>query len=305
MLEREAGLEISRATLDGWVLRVGELLIPIAAAIGRELLQSSYLQADETPVAVQRHDRRGQNHQAYLWQYGRPGGSVVFDFQLGRGRDGPKRFLRGFEGVLQSDGYAAYEQVGGPKIVQACCWAHARRKFLEALKLHPGDRLAAHLASQIDELFALDAEARSANLNQAARQALRLERAQPVLTELKPQIEAAQAQALPASALGKAARYTLALWPKLTRFLQYPELELSNNLAENSMRPIALGRKNWIHLGSPQAGPKVAAILSIVESCRRLQIPIRDYLADVLPGLAQWSIQHLKDRTPAAWASCR
>ena len=103
-LAREAGLEISRATLDGWGLRVGELLIPIAAAIGRELLQSSYLQADETPVAVQRHDRRGQNHQAYLWQYGRPGGSVVFDFQLGRGRDGPKRFLRGFEGVLQSDG---------------------------------------------------------------------------------------------------------------------------------------------------------------------------------------------------------
>ena len=189
--------------------------------------------------------------------------------------------------------------------MHACCWAHARRKFLEALKLHPGDRLAAHLASQIDEFFAIDAEARSANLNQAVRQALRLERAQPVLTELKPQIEAAQAQALPASALGKAARYTLALWPKLTRFLQYPELELSNTLAQNSMRPIARGRNNWIHLGSPQAGPKAAAILSTVESCRRLQIPIRDYLADVLPGLAQWSIQHLKDRTPAAWASCR
>ena len=119
------------------------------------------------------------------------------------------------------------------------------------------------------------------------------------------QIEAVQAQVLPARALGKAARYTLALWPKLTRFLQYPELELSNNLAENSMRPIALGRKNWIHIGSPNAGPKVAAILSIVESCRRLQIPLRDYLDDVLPGLAHWSIQHLKDRTPAAWASRR
>ena len=304
-LARDTGVEISRATLDGWVLRVGELLIPIAGTVGQELLRSSYLQADETPVSVQMHDKRGKNQQAYLWQYGIPGGSVVFDFQLGRGRDGPKRFLRGFDGILQSDGYAAYEQVGGPKMIHACCWAHARRKFLEALQLHPEDRTATRIVARIDELFAIDAEARSARLDHAARYALRLERAQSLLAGLKPQIEAAQAQALPASALGKAARYALALWPKLTRFLDYPELELSNNLAENSMRPIALGRKNWIHLGSPQAGPKVAAILSIVESCRRLQVPVRDYLADVLPGLAHWSIQHLQDRTPTAWASRR
>ena len=190
-------------------------------------------------------------------------------------------------------------------MVHACCWAHARRKFLEVLKLHPEDRVAARLVSQPDDLFAIDAEARIARLDSAARHRRRLERARPLLDQLKPQIEAAQAAALPASALGKAVRYPLALWPKLTRFLQYPELELSNTLAENSRRPIARGRNNWIHLGSPQAGPKAAAILSIVESCRRLQIPIRDYLADVLPGLAQWSIQHLKDRTPAAWASCR
>jgi transposase len=124
ILERETGLEISRATLDGWVMRVGELLWPIAAAIGRELVSGTYIQADETPVGVQMHDGRGKNHQAYLWQYGRPGGNVVFDFRLGRGRDGPKRFLGQFEGILQSDGYAAYEQVGGPKIVHACCWAH-------------------------------------------------------------------------------------------------------------------------------------------------------------------------------------
>jgi transposase len=305
MLERDTGFEISRATLDGWVMRIGELLIPIAAVIRRELLGGSYLQADETPVAVQMPDKRGKHHQAYLWQYGRPGGSVVFDFQLGRGREGPKRFLREYEGILQSDGYAAYEQVGGPKMVHACCWAHARRKFLEAWKLHPDDRTAARLVARMDELFAIDAEARSAGLDHTARHALRLARAQPLLDPLKLQIEAAHAQTLPASALGKAARYTLALWPKLTRFLQYPELELSNNLAENSMRPIALGRKNWIHVGSPQAGPKVAAILSIVESCRRLQIPVRDYLADVLPGLANWSVQHLKDRTPSAWAARR
>ena len=302
IVERETRVEISRATMDGWVMRVGELLLPMATAIGRELVKDTYIQADETPVGVQMHDGRGKNHQAYLWQYGRPGGSVVFDFRLGRGREGPKRFLGQFEGILQSDGYAAYEQVGGPKMVHACCWAHSRRKFIEALKLHPDDRSATRIVARIDELFSIDAEARSANLDHDARHKLRLERSRPLLDTLKPQIEATQREALPASALGKAARYTLALWPKLVRFLDYPEIELSNNLAENSMRPLVLGRKNWIHLGSQQAGPKVAAILSIVESCRRLKIPIRDYLADVLPGLADRPLQQMKHLTPAAWA---
>jgi transposase len=303
ILEREAGLEISRATLDGWVMRVGELLVPIVAGMSRELVKGSYIQADETPVDVQMHDRRGQNHQAYLWQYSRPGGSAVFDFRLGRGRAGPKEFLGRFEGILQTDGYIAYDQVGGPKMVHACCWAHARRHFIDAVKLNPSDAIATAIVRRMDELFGIDAEARAQNFDHAARHALRQERAKPLLDLLKPQIEAAGAQALPSSALGKAVTYTLALWPKLTRFLEYPEVELSNNLAENSMRPVALGRKNWIHVGSPQAGPKVAAILSIVESCRRMNIPVRDYLAATLPGLADISIQRLADHTPAAWAA--
>ena len=303
ILERETGLEIGRATLDGWVMRVGESLIPMTAVIGRELVGGSYIQADETPVDVQMHDRRGKNHQAYLWQYSRPGGSAVFDFRLGRGRAGPREFLGRFEGILQTDGYIAYDQVGGPKMVHVCCWAHARRKFHEAVKLSPQDQVAIGLVAQIDELFAIDARARAENLDHAARHALRQEQARPLLELLKPRIEAVGAQVLPSSALGKAATYTLALWPKLTRFLKHPEVELSNNLAENSMRPVALGRKNWIHVGSPKAGPKVAAILSIVESCRRLKIPLRDYLGAVLPGLADISIQRLAELTPAAWAA--
>jgi len=107
----------------------------------------------------------------------------------------------------------------------------------------------------------------------------------------------------PASALSKACQYALTLWRKLTRFLEYPELELSNNLAENSMRPVALGRKNWLHIGSPQAGPKVAAILSVLESCPRLQVPVRDYLSTILPGLADLQIRCLRDLTPAVWVT--
>ena len=131
----------------------------------------------------------------------------------------------------------------------------------------------------------------------------RCEEAPPLLDIIKQRVETAQAGALPASALGRAAHYTLALWPKLTRFLDHPELELSNNLAENSMRRVAMGRKNWIHLGSPEAGPKVAAILSIIETCRRLKIPAREYLAAVLPGLADVPVHRLPELTPIAWAA--
>jgi transposase len=124
ILERETGIEIHRATMDGWVMRVGELLMPVTAAMRAELLRGSYIQADETPVDVQMHDGRGQNHQAYLWQYGHPAGNVVFDFRMGRGRDGPRDFLGNFEGRLQTDGYIGYEKVGGPKLVHAACWSH-------------------------------------------------------------------------------------------------------------------------------------------------------------------------------------
>jgi len=123
------------------------------------------------------------------------------------------------------------------------------------------------------------------------------------LDGIRKQIEAARSTALPAGTLAKACNYTLTLWQKLTRFLEYPELELSNNLAENSMRPVALGRKNWIHVGSPQAGPKIAAILSVVESCRRLRVSVRNYLASVLPGLADLPIQRLPELTPSAWVT--
>ena len=305
ILERETGVTISRATMDGWVMTVGGLLEPIKAAMGRELINGGYIQADETPVPVQMHDKRGKNHQAYLWQYGRPEGSVVFDFRMGRGREGPKEFLGRFQGILQTDGYVAYEGVGGDGMVHACCWAHSRRKVFDALKLNPDDRLATQLVSRIDELFEIDAKAREAGIDLVARHALRQERSRPLLAVLKGEMETAQSAVLPASALGKAISYTLSLWDKLIRFLEYPEIELSNNLAENSMRPVALGRKNWIHVGSEQAGPKVAAILSVIESCRRLNLPVREYLASVLPGLANLPVQRASQYTPAAWAASR
>jgi transposase len=170
--ERDTGLELSRATLDGWVLRVGERLIPMVSAMRRELIRGRYIQADETLVDVQMHEGSGKNHQAYLWQYGRPRGTAVFDFRLGRGRDGPKQFLGQFEGLLQTDGYAAYDQIGGPKMVHAGCWSHAERYFSEAVQLNPQDPVATAIVARIDELFAIDAEARRQRLSLEARDAL-------------------------------------------------------------------------------------------------------------------------------------
>ncbi len=155
----------------------------------------------------------------------------------------------------------------------------------------------------MDELFAVDAEARRKALTTAARHIRRQETAQPLLDDIRGKIEAAKSGALPSNALSKACQYALSKWTKLTRFLEYPELELSNNLAENSMRPVALGRKNWIHIGSPYAGPKVAAILSVVESCRRLKVPVRNYFSTILPGLADLPIRCLPDLAPAVWAA--
>jgi transposase len=305
ILERDTRVSMSRATMDGWVMRVGELLRPVAAAIGRELVGGSYIQADETPVPVQMPDKRGKNHQAYLWQYGRPGGSVFFDFRMGRGREGPVQFLGPYQGILQTDGYAAYDRAGGVGMVHAACWSHSRRKVFDALKLSPEDRVAAQLVARIDELFSIDAEARDAGMNHDERHVLRKERSRPLLDLIRKEMEAAQAAVLPASALGKAVSYTLSLWRKLILFLEYPELELSNNIAENSMRPLVVGRKNWIHVGSEQAGPKVAAILSVTETCRRLRLPIREYLASILPGLGNLPIQRVSQFTPAAWAAAR
>jgi len=305
MLQRETGLEIGRATLDSWVMRVGEGLQPTVEAMRQNLLRESYIQADETIVPVQMHDGRGADHQAYLWQYGRPGGETVFDFQLGRGRQGPRKFLGKWEGILQTDGYQAYDGVGGPKMVHVGCWTHARRKFVEAVKVNPQDGEAVKMVTRMDALFLVDRHARQQQMSDEVRLALRQQHAESWAEEIRSQCQTLSRSVLPKSALGQAVTYTLNMWPKLRRCFDYAEVELSNNVAENSMRPVALGRKNWLHVGSTASGPKVAAILSVVESCRRLKLPVTEYLCAVLPGIHQRTLSEVANLTPARWAASR
>ena len=173
------------------------------------------------------------------------------------------------------------------------------------MKLNPQDAEAVAMVTRMDALFLIDRDARQRELSADERLAQRRQYAQEWLTAIHQTSLRLSRQTLPKSALGQAVTYTLNQWPKLRRCFDYAEVELSINLAENSMRPIALGRKNWLHVGSPQSGPKVAAILSVVESCRRLGVPVKEYLAAVLPGLNQRTLSELANLTPARWSASR
>ncbi|MGA3134321.1 MAG: IS66 family transposase [Terracidiphilus sp.] len=310
ILMRDLGIDVALTTINDAVLRVGELLIPIVDAMKRDLLAGSYIQADETHVAVQTPEKKGENHRAFFWQYSAPAKGVVFDFEMTRSKKVAEEFFKDYGGILHTDGYVAYEKdIGTKDLIHACCLAHARRGFVDAIKVQAkGQAVDARLeriVALMDDLFAIDRQAREQNLSLADRHALRQERAPALLDELHALLVAMEASCavLPQSIAGKALNYTLKRWVELTRFLEHPVIELSTNWAENSMRPIAIGRRNWLHLGSKEAGPKIAAIFSIVESCRKLGVPIRQYLTYVLPGLADRSIQELSSLAPASYAA--
>jgi transposase len=300
MLERDAHIELSRQTLTESILAVGQLLEPLRQVLRRDLLAKGYIQADETPVPCQSERTRGRNHQAYLWEYSRPGGPVVFDFRMGRGREGPAKFLEGFVGKLQTDAYAAYDKLG-PDLVYVGCWAHARRHFHKAHVLAPLDPLPKEVLEQIAELYRIETQAREQGLSVQARLELRQRCSRPVLERLKERIVAIRQALVPGTKLGQACDYALGNWPRLAQFTTDGRLEADNNWCENSMRPIALGRRNWLHIGSELAGPKIAAIASIIETCRRLDINVRAYLNDILPKLPEWPINRVEELSPLIW----
>jgi transposase len=310
ILLRDLGIDVALSTINDAVLRVGELLIPIVDVMKCDLLAGNYIQADETYVGVQTDEKKGSNHTGYFWQYRAPGKGVVFDFEMTRSKEVPKAFFKDYGGILHTDGYAAYEKdIGADGMIHACCIAHSRRKFIDAVKVQTKAKVTDPKLERVvvlmDGLFAIDREAREQKLSLDDRHALRQERAPAILTELHALLLEMQQSGsiLPKSAAGQAISYTLNRWEKLTRFIKHPVIELSTNWAENSMRPISIGRRNWLHLGSKEAGPKIAAIFSIVESCRKLDVPIRKYLADMLRGLADRSIQSLTELTPTAYAA--
>jgi transposase len=304
ILKRDTGIEWSRQTLNSALISVGGLLEPMSRLLAEDLKAGSYIQVDETTVACQSERTRGRNHLAYLWEYSRPGGSVVFDFRMGRSRDGPALFLKGFQGKLQCDGYGAYDKLG-ERITYVGCMSHVRRGFHDAHMVAKEDPRPLRVLGVIAQLYAVEEQARAKGMNFAQRLALRQQQSQPVMTQLQELIISLRQEALPASPLGKACSYALGQWKRLLVFLEDGQVEIDNNWCENAMRPIALGRKNWLHIGSEEAGPKIAAIASVMETCRRLGINRRDYLSDVLAKLGDWPINRLGELTPLSWKTSR
>jgi len=303
-LLRDFRIELSRQTLVDAVMTVGDLARALMAPLKTELLADGYVQADETTLPVQSEAVRGRNHQAYLWQYSRPGGPVIFDFQMGRSREGPKQFLKGFRGWLQCDGYSAYAELG-EGIRYAGCLVHARRQFFEASQLAPTACEPKEVLALFGQIYAVEKEAREEGLSASARLERRQLKTRPLMDALKAKVTEISKATMPSSVLGKACNYTLRQWDRLEAFLQDGILEADNNWCENGMRGVALGRKNWMHLGDELAGPKVAAILSLFETCARLGINAREYLTAVLPRLAEWPSSRVAELTPMAWKTAQ
>jgi len=297
-------IELSRKTLTDAILAAGSLLGAVVRAQRLELLAGGYIQSDETTMPCQTGEKTGRNHRAYVWEFSRPGGIVVFEFHMGRGREAPREFLKGFRGKLQSDGYAAYADLGDG-IVYAGCMAHARRGFVDAAKVSPLDPMAPEVLIRFGQLYALEQEAREGGLGPEARLALRQTKSVPAMVALKTRLLEIRQQITPGGKLAQACDYALGQWSRLEEYLHDGTVEIDNNWCEGAIRPLALGRKNWLHVGSPAAGPKIAAIASIVETCRRLHINLREYLLDVLPKLGQWPINRVSELTPTAWKTAQ
>jgi transposase len=304
VLAENHGIELSRKTLTDAILAAGSLLRPVVLAQKAELWAGGYIQADETTMPCQTPEKTGRNHRAYMWEYSAPGGVVIFDFRMGRDREGPATFLKGFVGTLQCDGYGAYDDLG-EGIVYAGCMSHARREFVDAAKVAPLDPRPTEVIGRFGELYAVEQQARQMGLGTAERLALRQSKSVPVMAALKERLVGLRQELVPGGTLAKACDYTLGQWSRLEVYLGDGRIEIDNNWCEGAIRPLALGRKNWLHVGSEAAGPKVAAIASIVETCRRLDINLRRYLMAILPTLGDWPSNRVAELTPAVWKAAQ
>jgi hypothetical protein len=277
ILERH-GLHIPRSVTCEWVMKSAELLEPLTAAMRAELLRGAVINTDDTPVDV--HTREG-NHQARLWTYvGDPlHPYTVYDFTWDRSGEGPRKFLKGFAGTLQADAFSGYDRLfrdGG--IVEAGCLAHARRKFYEARQEDP--LIALPILALVRQLYAVERTAREqwpALLEarpdpeelaraQAARLELRQGKSAPRMAELEQTLRELQGTLLPKSGLGQAVGYALNHWSALGRLLEDGAVAIDNNAAERALRPLALGRKNWLQLGSRRGGRAAAVLFSLVRA---------------------------------------
>ena len=292
------GEEIPRSTQCSWLATVADLLEPLCKKMVTHVLRSRKIHTDDTRIRVL-DPGKGKTRTARFWVYlgddEHP--FTIFDYTPSRSRDGPEKFLRGFKGYLQADAYAGYDRLcAGDDVIEVACWAHTRRKFFEA---RDTDARAGEMLSLIGELYAIEETARP--LHAAGRQQLREIKTRPLLLRIRAWLEARVLDTLPKSPLGQALTYAMNQWTALTRFVADGILEADNNLGENALRPICLGRKNYLFVGSDAGGRRAAILYSLVRSCERHNVNPWDYLRDVLIRVSTHPASQVDDLLPHRW----
>lgn len=280
-----AGVELARSTLADWSGAVGVALQPLVDRLRERLHQQACLHADETTVATL-DPGSGKTHQSYLFAYRSTAGPpiVVFDYASSRSGKHARQFLEGWRGALMVDDYVGYKALFGAGVTELACWVHVRRKFVEVAQAS-GSPLAHEAAERISALYRIEATAREQSLGGEALRAHRVEHATPVLMELHEWLQALSLSTLKNSSLNKAVQHALGRWPALLRYLDDGGRPIDNNPIENAIRPIAVGRKNWLFIGATRAGERAAAIMSLIATAKSNGLCPHAWLSDVLNRL--------------------
>ncbi len=292
---KREGVKIPSSTLNGWQESVCNLLEPLYDCLKHRVLSQGYLQVDETPIQVLDKTKAGKTHRGYHWVYYSPlEKTVFFDYNNGRSREGPTRLLKNFKGYLQTDGYKVYDAFGKKNsITHLNCMAHARRGFEKALEYNKSK--AEYAMSMFQKLYTIEQQARDENLSSQRRHELRLEQSLPILNELGKWIVETYKTALPKSAMGMATAYCIPRWDNLIAYLNDGSLEIDNNLAENAIRPIALGRKNYLFAGSARGAERAAMFYSFFGTCRKNNVNPFEWLKKVLEIIPDYKVNQLTD----------
>ena len=300
IFERE-GVTIPRATQSSWLMQVYESIAPLEAAFRRAIFESDVLFTDDTVVPLQVKGN-GKLKKARMWAYVKRGKGpplVVYDFSIDRSKKRPLEFLKDYQGYIHADAYSGYDELFKKEgIIEVGCWAHARRKFDEAVSSRPKE--ATDILSRIARLYH-EVETPCVDMTPEGRRDFRKMHATPLLAGIFEKIEELKSQAIPSEPLSKAIDYALNQRKALCRYIEDGRLRPDNNLAENAMRPITLGRKNWLFVGSERGGRAAALFMSLVKSCKDLDINPWEYFDDMLRRIMSHPVNRLRELLPDAW----
>jgi transposase len=293
---KRADIEIAPSTIDSWVAQCGNLLEPLYDRMVEYVKNQRYIQADETTLKVLDKDKKGETHLGYLWVYHAVMSKMcVFDYQKGRGTDAPREMLTDYRGALQTDGYKVYHHYClNPQVNHLACWAHARRYFEKALS--QDRRRASYVLQEIQKLYAI--ERKTADLSAQERHAVRLEEALPIINELGKWLHRERNAVLPKSLIGKAIEYCTNLWSSLMTYLENGDYQIDNNAIENKIRPVAIGRKNYLFAGSHHGAKRTAMFYTFFANCKLNEVNPEKWLAKVLEIIADYPCNKLQDLFP-------